>query len=133
MALQPSHRTPRSRTPWEVPGAELDREIERCVFGRAPGGKVPPFSTQDWTAAALAHLVARRTGWSFDVVERDGIWSAIGIERSTPTPKTVSSGIPRIVALVTSTGRTRAHAICRCLLRASRNPRWPRPLDARAG
>lgn len=130
MALQVSDRAPRSRTPWEAPGTELDREIERLVFGRAPGGEVPPFSTRDWTAAALAQLVARRTGWSFDVAERDGIWSAIGIECSTPSGPGPVRG--RILSLVTTTGATRAHAICRCLLQASRSPRWPRPWDARA-
>ena len=130
MALQVSDRTPRSRTPWEAPGTELDREIERRVFGRASGGGVPPFSTQDWTAAALAQLVARRTGWSFDVAERDGIWSAIGIERST-APSGPGPVRGRILSLVTTTGETRAHAICRCLLQASRSPRWPRPWDGR--
>lgn len=129
MALQVSDRTQRSRTPWEAPGTELDREIERRVFGRVPGGEVPPFSTRDWTAAALEQLVARRTGWSFDVAERDGIWSAIGIERSM-APSGPGPVRRRILSLVTTTGATRAHAICRCLLQASRSPRWPRPWDA---
>ena len=105
------------------PGPELDREIERRVFGRTSTRPAPPFSTQDWNAQALAELVSRQTGWWFDVCERDGegVWSAMWIE----PPVGAATKPRRILSLITATGETRAAAICRALLRATRCPRWP--------
>ncbi|HYK41706.1 MAG TPA: hypothetical protein VE007_04895 [Thermoanaerobaculia bacterium] len=103
------------------PGPELDREIERRVFGRASTRQVPPFSTEDWNAQALAELVSRETGWWFDVSERDGLWSAMWIE----PPAGAATKPRRILSLITATADTRAAAICRALLRATRCPRWP--------
>jgi hypothetical protein len=110
----------RSAEPLE-PGPELDREIERRVFGRTSTRPVPPFSTQDWNAQALAELVSRQTGWWFDVSEREGIWNAMWIEPPAGAPTRPR----RILSLITATGPTRAAAICRALLRATRCPRWP--------
>ncbi|MDQ6893479.1 MAG: hypothetical protein M3167_12465 [Acidobacteriota bacterium] len=103
------------------PGPELDREIERRVFGRNSTHSAPPFSTQDGNAEGLAELVSGQTGWWFDVSEREGTWSAMWIE-----PPVGSGAKPRrILSLITATGDTRAAAICRALLRATRCPRWP--------
>ena len=110
----------RSAEPLE-PGPDLDREIERRVFGRASRRAVPPFSTQDWSAQALAELVSRQTGWWYDVSEREGVWSAMWIEPPAGAPTRPR----RILSLITATGPTRAAAICRALLRATRCPRWP--------
>lgn len=110
----------RSAEPLE-PGPELDREIERRVFGRIPTRPAPPFSTEDWNAQALAELVSRETGWWFDVSERDGLWSAMWIE----PPVGAATKPRRILSLITATAETRAAAICRALLRAARCPRWP--------
>ena len=110
----------RSAEPLE-PGPELDREIERRVFGRTSTRPVPPFSTQDWNAQALAELVSRQTGWWFDVTEREGVWSAMWIEPPAGAPTKPR----RILSLITATGSTRAAAICRALVRATRCPRWP--------
>jgi len=110
----------RSAEPLE-PGPDLDREIERRVFGRTSNRPAPPFSTQDWNAQALAELVSRETGWWFDVCERDGVWSAMWIE----PPVGAATRPRRILSLITATGDTRAAATCRALLRATRCPRWP--------
>jgi len=105
-------------------GVEIDREIERRVFGRVGGGAVPPFSSEDWTAAALAELVARRTGWTFDIAQRDGVWEAMWVERPAAAAAPGAKK-RRIQSLVTATGATSALALCRSLLRATSCPRWP--------
>jgi len=108
----------------ELPaGEQLDRQIERRVFGRDSEKSVPPFSTEDWTATALAELASRRTGWWFDVAERDGVWEAMWIEHP-PISEERKPG-DRILSLITATASTRALAICRSLLRAAACPRWP--------
>jgi len=44
-------------------GPELDSMLQAKVFGdRSGSDSVPPFSTRDWTALALAELVADRKG-----------------------------------------------------------------------
>jgi hypothetical protein len=122
----------RSRSTDLPSGAELDRQVEWRLFGRLAGRNVPPFSTEDWTAVALAELVARETGWWFDVTERDGTWEAMWIEH--PPLSIQSTSRRRILSLVTATAPTRALAICRSLLRAAGCPRWPgRVVDASGG
>ena len=112
------------------PGPDLDREIERRVFGRSSNRPAPPFSTNDWNAQSLAELVSRQTGWWFDVCEGEGVWSAMWIE----PPVGAATKPRRILSLITATGDTKAAAICRALLRATRCPRWPGiPRDAAAG
>ncbi|MEP6801811.1 MAG: hypothetical protein ABJC07_07735 [Acidobacteriota bacterium] len=103
--------------------SDLDREIERRVFLKAPGRAVPPFSTEDWTAAALAQQVSRQTGWACEVSEHDGTWSAIWFE----TPRPSSDLAPqKILSRITASAPTRALAICRALIKATRCPAWPR-------
>lgn len=102
-------------------GPDLDREIEQRVFGRQSSRPAPPFSTEDWTASTMAELVARQTGWTFDVMRQDGVWSAMWIER----PQASAGPKRRVLSLVTATAPTRPLAICRALLRAAGSPRWP--------
>lgn len=106
-----------------APGPELDREIERRVFSRAPGRAVPPFSTEEWTATALAALVSRQTGWTCEVSEQHGAWSAMWIEHPDESPAPPARR--RILSMVTASGPTRALAIRRSLIKTSRCPRWP--------
>lgn len=104
-------------------GPELDREIERRVFARAPGRSVPPFSSEDWTATALAELVSRQTGWTCEVSDQHGSWSAMWIEHPGASPAPAARR--RILSMVTASGPTRALAICRSLVKATRCPGWP--------
>jgi hypothetical protein len=99
-------------------GSEMDWMIQARVFGCGPGVAVPPFSTRDGTAVALADLVAARTGWKYQLVEQGGTWTAIWFE-----PRIGRGGVS---ALVSARARTRALAICRALLKAARAPRWPK-------
>ena len=115
---------PRTSTLPPESGPELDREIERRVFSRSPGRAVPPFSTEDWTATALAQLVTRQTGWECEISEQDGTWSAMWIEY--PRTATAPSSRHRILSMITAAAPTRALAICRALIKATRCPRWPR-------
>lgn len=93
--------------------------LQAKVFGnRTDGDSVPPFSTRDWTALALAELVADRKGWKYQLLDQGGGWTAIWYE---PHPRSGS-----ISALVSARGPTRALAICRALLKAAHSPRWPR-------
>ncbi len=103
-------------------GPELDREIERRVLRKAPARAVPPFSTEDWTATALAQMVSRQTGWACEVSEQDATWSAIWIEYPNSSP---SAPRQRILSMITASAPTRALAICRALIRATGCPRWP--------
>ena len=108
-------------------GEELDRQIESRVFGRTAARSVPPFSTEEWTATALAELVARETGWWFEAAARDGVWEAMWIEY--PRDLSDSSRGRRILSMTTATAPTRALAICRALIKATGSPRWPRITD----
>ncbi len=113
-----------TRSTHPVPaGPELDREIEVRVFNTS-ARTAPPFSTEDWTACTMAELVARRTGWSFDAMLHDGLWSALWIEQ----PSVSAGSKRRVLSLITATAPTRPLAICRALLRAARCPRWPSSL-----
>jgi hypothetical protein len=98
-------------------GPELDALVQERVFG-GTGGSVPPFSTRDWTALALAELVSDRRGWRYHLIENDGVWTAVWLE-----PR---SGPRGIQTLVSSRAPTRALALCRGLLKAARSPRWTR-------
>ncbi|MCA1582003.1 MAG: hypothetical protein LC796_11565 [Acidobacteria bacterium] len=104
-------------------GPELDREVERRVFAGAPRRSVPPFSTEDWTATALAELVSRQTGWTCEVTEQNDAWSAMWIEHPDPSPAPPARC--KILSMVTASGPTRALAICRSLVKATRCPGWP--------
>ncbi len=121
-AVASGRLVPRASLP-PTSGPELDREVERRVFSRAPGRSVPPFSTEDWTATALAGLVSRQTGWTCEVSELHGAWSAMWIEHPGASP--ASPARRRILSMVTASGPTRALAICRSLVKATRCPGWP--------
>jgi hypothetical protein len=93
-------------------GPDLDREIERLVLGIAPGDAVPPYSTDDATAAGLAARFCRERGWwRFEKKEVYGGWSVGWIEEGQPY---LHSAYP-----VRSSAPTRALAICRSLLRVA--------------
>jgi len=98
-----------------IEGPELDALVQRRVFG-GTAQSVPPFSTRDWTALALAELVADRRGWRYQLIEQDGGWTAVWFE-----PR---SGRRGYQTLVSSRAPTRALALCRGLLKATRSPRW---------
>ena len=97
-------------------GPDLDRELQTRIFGADHANSVPPFSSRDWTALALAELVAERTCWRYQLGEQDGLWTAIWFERG--------SSRRRVAAMVTARANTRALALCRALLKATRSPRW---------
>jgi hypothetical protein len=99
-------------------GPELDAKLHALIFGDHAGDSVPPFSTRDWTALALAELVSDRKGWKYQLVEQSGGWTAIWYEPH--------HGRGSISALVSARGPTRSLALCRALLKAVRSPRWPR-------
>jgi hypothetical protein len=98
-------------------GSELDALLHARVFGGETGGRVPPFSSRDWTALALAELVSDRTGWKYQLLEQGNGWTAIWFEPH--------AGRGSISTLVSSRGPTRALALCRALLKAVGSPRWP--------
>ena len=101
-----------------APGPEFDRELQKRIFGTDRAESVPPFSTRDWTALALAELVAERTPWRYQLVESAGTWTAIWFEGGQRR---------RVAAMVTARAATRALAICRALSKATRSPRWTAP------
>lgn len=111
-----------------APGPRLDRVILQRVFGRSAGPPFPPFSTEDWTATALAEAVGRRPGWSFHLAACGRLWTATFLEN---TMRQCGGWSPFVSSLICATGRTRALAICRALLKVTRCPRWS-PLDGGA-
>jgi hypothetical protein len=96
-------------------GPDFDRELQQRVFGTDHAASVPPFSTRDWTALALAELVAERTSWRYQLIESAGTWTAIWFESARSRP---------VAAMVTARASTRALALCAALLKATRSPRW---------
>ncbi len=104
-------------------GPELDALVQQRVFGEV-GRYVPPFSTSDWSALALAELISDRKGWRYQLIENDGSWTAVWFE-----PRAGKRGLS---TLVSSRAPTRALALCRGLLKAVRSPRWPRSLQTPA-
>jgi hypothetical protein len=99
-------------------GPELDRELDIRVLGGSGGDRIPPFSTRDWSSLALAELIAERTGWEYRLMLSGGSWTASWFDRAPSNRRPLPT-------LITARGPTRALAICRALLRASRSPRWP--------
>lgn len=94
-------------------GPALDREIEREVLGIEPAGEVPRYSTHDATAVALATRFSRERGWwHFEKREVYGGWSVGWIEESQPLLVSIQP--------IRASGPTRAVAICRSLLKVSR-------------
>jgi hypothetical protein len=97
-------------------GRELDRNLRDRIFGSSRKRYVPPFSTRDWSAIALAELVSRRTGWKYQLLAQGGTFTAIWFEGEGSL-----EGPP---AMAMGKGRTRALALCRALLEATRSPAW---------
>ena len=109
-------------------GPELDALVQQRVFGEV-GRYVPPFSTSDWSALALAELISDRKGWRYQLIENEGSWTAVWFE-----PRSGKRGLS---TLVSARAPTRALALCRGLLKAVRSPRWPHtgnaPTDSTPG
>ena len=105
----------------EMTGPELDRLLARKVLGEGWPSPVPPYSSEDWAATALAELVGRHSRWSFHLAFCGNAWMASFTEKG-DAKKDVSS--PPLASLVSATGRTRAIAISRALLKVARSPRW---------
>jgi len=105
----------------EITGPELDRLLARKVLGEGSQTPVPPYSSEDWAATALAELVGRHSRWSFHLAFCGSAWMASFTEKGDPR-KNVPT--PPLASLVSATGRTRAIAISRALLKVARSPRW---------
>jgi hypothetical protein len=89
-------------------GPELDRSMERLILGKEPGSDVPPYSTNDAAAVALATRFSRERGWwHFEKREVYGGWSVGWIEESQPLLVSVRP--------IRASAPTRALAICRSL------------------
>jgi hypothetical protein len=105
----------------EITGPELDRVLARKVLGEGSPAPVPPYSSEDWAATALAELVGRHSRWSFHLAFCGNAWMASFTEKGDPK-KNIPS--PPLASLVSATGRTRAVAISRALMKVARSPRW---------
>jgi hypothetical protein len=93
-------------------GPDIDREIERLVFGLEPREQVPPYSTDDAAAIALATRFCQERGWwHFEKKEVFGGWSVGWIEEGQPY---LHSAYP-----IRASAPTRALAICRSLLKVA--------------
>lgn len=108
----------------ETAGPELDRVLARRVLGGEGEPPVPPYSSEDLAATALAELVGRQSGWSFHLAFCGSAWMATFTEKSDRKDDATNSPL---ASLVSASGRSRALAICRALLKVTGCPRW-RPL-----
>lgn len=105
----------------ETAGPDLDRTLARRVLGGPGNLPVPPYSSEDWAAMALAELVGRQSAWSFHLAYCGNAWMATFTEKG--TPKQDIATIP-LASFVSASGRSRALAIARALLKVVRCPRW---------
>ena len=105
----------------ETAGPQLDRLLARSVLGGEGDLPVPPYSSEDWAAMALAELVGRQSGWSFHLAFCGNAWMASFAEKGAPKNEFPTAPLS---SLVSSSGRTRALAISRALLKVTRCPRW---------
>jgi hypothetical protein len=105
----------------ETAGPDLDRTLARRVLGGPGDLPVPPYSSEDWAAMALAELVGRQSSWSFHLAFCGNAWMATFTEKG--TPKGEISTAP-VSSFVSASGRSRALAIARALLKVVRCPRW---------
>ncbi len=53
--------------------------MQQRVFGEV-GRYVPPFSTSDWSALALAELISDRKGRRCQLIENEASWTAVWFE-----------------------------------------------------
>lgn len=111
----------------QMAGPELDRVLARRVLGAEGEPPVPPYSSENLAATALAELVGRQSGWSFHLAFCGTSWMATFTEKSDRKKEDVPNS--PLASLVSASGRSRALAICRALLKVTRCPRW-RPLGA---
>ncbi|MGH9367693.1 MAG: hypothetical protein ACRD3M_08470 [Thermoanaerobaculia bacterium] len=105
----------------ETAGPQLDRLLARTVLGGEGNLPSPPYSSQDWAAMALAELVGRQSGWSFHLAFCGNAWVATFAEKGSPKKDIATTPLS---SLVSASGRTRALAISRALLKVTRSPRW---------
>jgi len=105
----------------DTAGPELDRLLARKVLGGSAATPVPPYSSEDWAAMALAELVGRQSVWSFHLAFCGNAWMATFTEKG--QPKGAVPATP-VASFVSATGRSRALAIARALLKVARCPRW---------
>jgi len=102
-------------------GPQVDRAIALRVLGGDTPASVPPYSSEDWAATALAELIGRQSAWSFHLTFCGSSWTATFTEKASTSTEPWSSGVS---ALVCASGRTRALAICRAIWKITRSPRW---------
>ncbi len=103
--------TPRRRPEMEAQaGRDLDRRIERDVWGAERAESFPCYSTDDAVAVALARRFSREKGWWY--FERKEVFGGT-------TVGWISESQPLLVSLrpIQASGPTRALAICRSLLK----------------
>jgi hypothetical protein len=105
----------------DTAGPEMDRILARKVLGGAGATPVPPYSSEDWAAMALAELVGRQSVWSFHLAFCGNAWMATFTEKG--EAKDAVPDTP-VASFVSATGRSRALAIARALLKVVRCPRW---------
>ena len=105
----------------ETAGPDLDRTLARRVLGGPGDVPVPPYSSEDWAALALAELVGRQSSWSFHLAFCGNAWMATFTEKG--APKGGSPTAP-VASFVSASGRSRSLAIARALLKVARCPRW---------
>jgi hypothetical protein len=106
----------RSLTPHRRPemepqaGRDLDRRIERDVWGVERAESLPCYSTDDTAAVGLARRFSREKGWWY--FERKEVFGGT-------TVGWISESQPLLVSLrpIQASGPTRALAICRSLLK----------------
>jgi hypothetical protein len=105
----------------DTAGPEMDRLLARKVLGGATATPVPPYSSEDWAAMALAELVGRQSAWSFHLAFCGNAWMATFTEKGEAKDAVPDSPV---ASFVSATGRSRALAIARALLKVVRCPRW---------
>jgi hypothetical protein len=105
----------------QTAGPDLDRTLARRVLGGPGTTPVPPYSSEDWAAMALAELVGRQSDWTFHLAFCGNAWMATFTEKGTPKGDVP---IVPLSSFVSASGRSRALAIARALLKVVRCPRW---------
>jgi hypothetical protein len=91
------------------PGRDLDRRIARAL-GIEVSESLPPYSTDEDVAVALAESFAKKWGyWEHVKLEVDGGWTVGWIEEKQPLHHSIRP--------IQSSAPTRALAICRSILK----------------
>jgi hypothetical protein len=94
------------------PGRDLDRRIEREVWGAENGAPIPAYSSDEAAAVALARRFSKEKGWWY--FERREVFGGT-------TVGWISESQPLLVSIrpIQASGPTRALAICRSLLKVA--------------